>query len=75
MFPDYNWLPWKFERCPQGYWDNVNNHKLFLEWAGKQLRIKEMSDWYKIAQKVEKFPEISEQLGFCKYWRRFIVKV
>jgi hypothetical protein len=54
VYPEYDWLPWKFCRCNEKYWDDPKNHKKFLDWAGKQLNIKEMSDWYKVIQKVNK---------------------
>jgi hypothetical protein len=55
MYPNYDWLPWKFVRCTRNFWDDVNNKRKYLEWVSKQLNIKEMSDWYKVAQKV-KYP-------------------
>jgi hypothetical protein len=53
MFPQYEWLPWKFTHCPPNFWNNVDNQKKFIEWAGKQLNCNEMSDWYKVSQKVK----------------------
>jgi 5-hydroxyisourate hydrolase-like protein (transthyretin family) len=52
LYPEYEWLPWKFEKCPKNYWDDVNNQKKFIDWAGKQLNIKEMTDWYNVTRKV-----------------------
>jgi hypothetical protein len=52
VYPDYNWLPWKFTQVPKNYWENVNNQKKFIDWAATQLNIKEMSDWYKVTRKV-----------------------
>jgi hypothetical protein len=54
MYPKYDWLPWRFEMCPRGYWDDVNNQIKFINWVSKQLNIKQMSDWYKITHKVLK---------------------
>jgi hypothetical protein len=51
LFPEYEWLPWKFT-VPRNYWNDVNNQRKFVDWAGKQLKINEMSDWYKITTKV-----------------------
>ena len=51
-YPEYEWLPWKFVRCPNSYWDDEKNQRKFMEWAGKELGIKEMSDWYKISNQV-----------------------
>jgi hypothetical protein len=52
VYPDYDWLPWKFGRCPQEYWDDMKNQRKFMDWAATELNIKEMSDWYKITLKV-----------------------
>jgi hypothetical protein len=52
MFPDYNWLPWRFENCPDELWTNVENQTKFMDWAGKQLNVKETSDWYKVTNQV-----------------------
>ena len=55
VYFEYEWLPWKFEACPRNYWDKVENQRKFMDWAGKELKIKEMSDWYKISSTVKKF--------------------
>jgi hypothetical protein len=52
MYPEKEWLPWKFVSCPLEYWNDVNNQTKFVEWAAKQLKIKEMSDWYNVTLKV-----------------------
>jgi hypothetical protein len=52
VYPGYDWLPWEFGRCPQNYWDEMKNQRKFMDWAGKQLKIKEMSDWYEVGIKV-----------------------
>jgi hypothetical protein len=51
-YPDYEWLPWKFTVAPMGYWENPENHRKFLHWAGKLLGVKDMSGWYKVTQEV-----------------------
>jgi hypothetical protein len=52
VYPNYDWVPWKFNRLSSEIWDDKKNHRKFLEWAGKQLKIKEMSDWYNVTHKV-----------------------
>ena len=52
--PEYNWEPWKYPVTPKNYWESMKNQRKFVEWAGKELKIKEMSDWYKIEFKVKK---------------------
>jgi hypothetical protein len=57
IYPEYDWLPWKFnEPCPPNYWESVNNQRKFIDWAGKQLSVKEMSDWYKVSKMVFQEP-------------------
>ena len=52
VYPDYKWLPWKFLRTSAGYWSNVNNQREFIEWLGNELKIKDLSDWYKVTRRV-----------------------
>ena len=54
IYPDYNWLPWQFTRSPHNFWGDVKNQRKFMDWAGKELKINEMSDWYKVSNKVIK---------------------
>jgi hypothetical protein len=51
-YPDFGWLPWRFAHCPHNYWDDMKNRRKFMDWAAKELKIKEKSDWYKVTQKV-----------------------
>ena len=51
VFPEHEWLPWKFERISRDFWNNVNNQRKFMECAGKELKIKVMNDWYKVSVK------------------------
>ena len=53
-FPQYEWLPWRFKyyKCSQSYWENVDNQTKFLKWAGKELNIKEMNGWYNVTVQV-----------------------
>ena len=65
VYPEYDWLPWKFNYLPRNYWDNVNNQKKFMDWAGKELQINEMSDWYNVHFQVEnslKFRPIEQKI-------------
>ena len=55
VYPEHNWIPWKFVSSPRNLWDDINEQKKFLEWAGKELGIKEMSDWYNVTTKVNKY--------------------
>jgi len=50
MFPDYEWLPWKFTRVIQDFWKDENNCKKYVNWLGKELRYTTMEHWYQITQ-------------------------
>ena len=52
VFSDYEWLPWRFHHTPQGYWSDMKNQRKFMDWAANELKIKDMSDWYKITAQV-----------------------
>jgi hypothetical protein len=51
IYPEYDWLPWKFSVCPHNYWDNKENQRKFMDWAGKQMNVNDMSDWYNVTRK------------------------
>ena len=55
VYPEYDWLPWKFAQCPRNYWNDINNVRKFMNWAAKQLNVKKMSDWYTISHTVYHF--------------------
>jgi hypothetical protein len=48
VYNEQVWFPWQFERCSQGFWQKTENHRKFLDWASKELKIKELSDWYTV---------------------------
>jgi hypothetical protein len=62
LYPSYNWEPWRFYKCPKKYWDDVNNRRKYVDWVGKQLIVKDLSDWYHVTVKVNK---VTEKLCLC----------
>jgi hypothetical protein len=52
VYPEYEWLAWKFTQCPRNYWDNVNNRLKFMDILAKYMNIQQMDDWYKLSPKV-----------------------
>jgi hypothetical protein len=52
LYPDYTWLPWKFIQSPKNYWSDISNQRMFLDWAGKQLGLNELNNWYGVHVKV-----------------------
>ena len=39
MYPDYNWLPWRFERVPRHFWEDKKNQRNFLDWFAIQSNV------------------------------------
>jgi hypothetical protein len=50
VYPDYNWLPWKFSKCPNKFWDDVKNQRKFMDWAAEQLNVNKMTDWQNVKE-------------------------
>src|SRR5438128_888831 len=36
-YPTHDWVPWKFETVPRGFWDQKRRLEYF-DWLGQQLR-------------------------------------
>ena len=53
VYPDYEWLLWKFGILPKQFRNDETNARKFLEWAGKQLGVQDLDDWNKISFQVE----------------------
>lgn len=70
VYPEYPWLPWKFAKCPDGYWDDINNQRQYMDWLGQSLGFKELSDWYSIGQKVLFITSQPNFQGFQRNWRK-----
>jgi hypothetical protein len=47
---NYEFLPWKFGQTSHTYWDDLENHKVFANWLGKELRYTSMEDWYQVSK-------------------------
>ena len=48
VFPDYDWVQCKFSKVPNGYWQELDNHKHWAEDLGKKLKYTTKEDWYDI---------------------------
>lgn len=49
-YPEHEWIPWKFKTFNPHYWKDTKNHKKYLDWLGKQLKITHWNDWYTVSQ-------------------------
>ena len=52
VYPEYDWLPWRLKHVPTGYWSSADNRKKFLDWAGKELKLNTLDDWYNVNKNV-----------------------
>lgn len=50
-YPDCDWLPWKFENVPVGFWQDETNRKWYLGWLAEQLELKSADDWQSLTAK------------------------
>lgn len=48
VYPEHEWVEWKFVKLPKGFWNSEDNTQSFLHWLEKELGIKRMEDWYSI---------------------------
>ncbi len=48
LYPDREWLPWRFRQVYQGYWNPKKNRLAYLKWLGKQLGFKSAIDWLNV---------------------------
>ncbi len=55
VYPEYEWLPWRFSQVTKGFWNDMKNQRNFMDWAGNQLNYKIREDWYKVSAKVINF--------------------
>ena len=62
VYPEHKWLPWKFETCPRNFWADIKNQREFMDWAGKELKLQDMSDWYNVTFYV------TINIMFCVYY-------
>ncbi len=48
VFPQENWLEWKFVQTSQGFWNEKIHHQLYAIWLGEILGYRTMEDWYNL---------------------------
>ena len=46
VFPEREWLPWRFNSVPRNFWRDRKNQFDYLEWLRKKLNILAPNDWY-----------------------------
>lgn len=48
IYPEHDWIVWKFDKVPVGYWNDMNHRRKFMDWVGSELKVKDMRGWYRI---------------------------
>jgi hypothetical protein len=48
VYPEHEWLEWKFANQPTGLWDRSAIRQKFLDWFAKQHNVSKPEDWYKV---------------------------
>jgi len=48
IYPDYVWLPWKFDFVSNNFWKEHSNQKSYADWLGKELNYTRYEDWYDV---------------------------
>lgn len=51
VYPDHNWLPWRFHSAPQGFWLVEKNRRDYLKWLEQKLELRSAEDWAKVTDK------------------------
>lgn len=48
VFPEHNWVSWKFQHVPKGYWEDFDNQKCYVEWVRRELGLKSLDMFSKL---------------------------
>jgi hypothetical protein len=60
VYPNHNWLRWKFGGFNTEYWEDKQNLRDVVDWISKELRISSLEDWYRVSQtQIEKIAPLS----------------
>ena len=52
IYPNYEWIPWKFHQIPKNYWSNIENQRKYFDWLSNQINFKSNEDWYKLKREI-----------------------
>jgi hypothetical protein len=73
VYPEHEWLPWRFAGLQKDYWEKTIHQRNFLDRAGKQLKVKVQNDWYNVTDKVcVTHNSINMFVGHYFTWRRIL---
>ncbi len=49
-FPRRKWRAWLFTSTPQRYWRDPANRREYMDWLGKQMKLKSDDDWHRVTK-------------------------
>ena len=49
IYPEHEWIAWKFNQVSPQFWANKENHKKLFDQLEKELNIQRLEDWYRIS--------------------------
>ncbi len=50
-YADLSHPEWLDGRVPMGFWNDLENHRRYIVWLGRKLKIKKLDDWYRVTAK------------------------
>ncbi len=62
MYPEYNWLPWKFNRLPQNYYVSQTDKQEIIKFLREKFNIVNKTDWNDITLEVRLYSILLEYL-------------
>ena len=48
IYTEYTWFPWKFNQVKKGYWDDILNQRIYMDWLLKEMKYVDYTDYYKL---------------------------
>jgi hypothetical protein len=46
LYPEYDWLPWRFDDHPETLWDDIKMVRKFFDWMKNCMQLKDDIDWW-----------------------------
>ncbi|KYQ90204.1 hypothetical protein DLAC_08803 [Tieghemostelium lacteum] len=50
LYPQYEWLPWKFKSTPKNIWKDMENQQRYMKWLGDKLNYVTSNQWYGVSK-------------------------
>jgi hypothetical protein len=55
IYPEHDWLPWRFHHVPKGFWETEVNRRKYFDWIARKLGViseatgqVDMDKWYSV---------------------------